>query len=77
MVKHQLHLFTRHSWEPLQELVNSGAAFKIFEQRPHWHAAVFEQPLASALAGDAFDRQLHMLQSNMMGILGWDHSPAS
>lgn len=52
----ELDLLAGYPGEPFQEFVNAGAAFDILEQRPYWDAGVFEQPLAAALTGDAFDR---------------------
>ena len=57
VTQNELDLLTRHSWEPLQKVINPGTVFEIFEQSPHRYARAFEQPLAADFAGNAFDRR--------------------
>jgi hypothetical protein len=35
-------LFSRHTGKPLQEFINPGAIFGIFEQGSDWHPTMFE-----------------------------------
>ena len=56
VTQNQLNLFSRYAGEPLEELIDPCPVFEIFEQGPYRYTAVLEQPLAAALAVNAFHR---------------------
>jgi tRNA dimethylallyltransferase len=55
VAKHQLHLLTRHSRKPFEEIVDARAVLEVFKQRSDGNARLPEQPFAAAFSGRAFD----------------------
>ena len=55
MSEHPSDLLSRHAGKPLQELINGGACFQVFEECPNGHASSPKNPRATYLALDALN----------------------
>ncbi len=52
--KNGYHLFQSNAWKPFEKFVDRCAAFKVFEQGPHWHARATKNPGAADFAFTSF-----------------------
>ena len=72
--QHKVYLFACHAREPLQEIIDPRAVFKVLEQCPDRHARSLEQPFAAAFSGHAF--HLRTLAPIEHDAILWGAQPA-